>query len=270
MKLHFIAGLPRSGSTLLSALLYQNPRFWAGVSGPLAHLVGVQHKALSEGEFSQFFSDDGRAQILRGLFENYYSANDVDVSFDTNRAWTSRMPLLARLYPEARVICCVRKVGEVLDSFEAIFNRNPLRVPKVLQVGHGENVYSRTEALLDTTNGRVGLAWASFREAWHGPEAKRLIVIQYKHLVEYPATTLRGLYQELGEPYFEHDFEHVRLEQDVTAFDDYLGMPGLHSIRGAVALVERGPIIPPELLESSEHLNFWEDPEQNPNGVTIL
>jgi len=40
-KIHFISGLPRSGSTLLAALLRQNPRFQAGMSGPLAGLFGA-------------------------------------------------------------------------------------------------------------------------------------------------------------------------------------------------------------------------------------
>jgi sulfotransferase len=35
-RFHFISGRPRSGSTLLSAILSQNPRFNAGVSSPLA------------------------------------------------------------------------------------------------------------------------------------------------------------------------------------------------------------------------------------------
>ena len=33
-KMHFISGLPRSGSTLLSAILRQNPRFYAAMSSP--------------------------------------------------------------------------------------------------------------------------------------------------------------------------------------------------------------------------------------------
>jgi len=33
---HFISGLPRSGSTLLSAILRQNPRFYAGMTSPVA------------------------------------------------------------------------------------------------------------------------------------------------------------------------------------------------------------------------------------------
>ncbi len=35
---HFISGLPRSGSTLMGAVLKQNPRFHAGMSSPVASL----------------------------------------------------------------------------------------------------------------------------------------------------------------------------------------------------------------------------------------
>src|SRR3569832_2806671 len=37
-KYHFISGLPRSGSTLLAALLLQNPRFHAGMTSPVGTL----------------------------------------------------------------------------------------------------------------------------------------------------------------------------------------------------------------------------------------
>lgn len=39
MRLHFISGLPRSGSTLLAGLLRQNPNFAAAMTGP----VGKPH-----------------------------------------------------------------------------------------------------------------------------------------------------------------------------------------------------------------------------------
>ena len=37
-RYHFITGLPRAGSTLLSALLLQNPRFHAGMTSPVGGL----------------------------------------------------------------------------------------------------------------------------------------------------------------------------------------------------------------------------------------
>ncbi len=118
--LHFISGLPRSGSTLLSALLRQNPRFSAGVTSPLAGLCGQLQQKMANGEFSVFFDEPRRAAMLRGLFESYYgSVSGERVVFDTNRMWTGRIPLLAALYPQSRIICCVRDVSWILDVIAA-------------------------------------------------------------------------------------------------------------------------------------------------------
>ena len=40
-RIHFSSGLPRSGSTLLSALLRRNPRLHAGISGPVGGMFTV-------------------------------------------------------------------------------------------------------------------------------------------------------------------------------------------------------------------------------------
>jgi hypothetical protein len=46
-NIHFISGLPRSGSTLLSAILKQNPRFHAGMTGPVGSLVDAMLRSMS-------------------------------------------------------------------------------------------------------------------------------------------------------------------------------------------------------------------------------
>ena len=55
-----------------------------------------------------FFDAAQRAAVLRGVFDGYYHAiHAARTVFDTSRGWTTRLDLLARLFPEARVICCV-------------------------------------------------------------------------------------------------------------------------------------------------------------------
>jgi sulfotransferase len=39
--------------------------------------------------------------------------------FDTNRSWCARLPLLTSLFPEAKVICCVRDIPWIFDSIDA-------------------------------------------------------------------------------------------------------------------------------------------------------
>ena len=121
MKFPFISGLPRSGSTLSSALLRQNPRFHAGISSPVAGLMeGIISNVSAGTEMASMVNGEQRARILRGLFENYYATHQQEVIFDTNRCWTAQLPALMKLHPESKVICLVRNVSWIMDSMERL------------------------------------------------------------------------------------------------------------------------------------------------------
>lgn len=268
-RLHFISGLPRSGSTLLSALLRQNPRFSAAMTSPVATLIGALHPKMCGGEFGGFFDDDRREIILRGIFETYYSKIPNDkVIFDTNRSWTGRIALLGALYPETRVICCVRDIGWIIDSIESMLVKNPLHLSRIFNFQPGASIYSRTESLMNSDTGLVGLSWSNLREAWFGENAKRLILVPYNHLVKDPRRTMNRLYAELNEPLFTHDFDKV--VYDEPDYDSHIGMPGLHTVRRKVEFQERKPCIPPDFFVKYATTQFWEKPELNIRGVVVL
>lgn len=272
-SLHFISGLPRSGSTLLSALLRQNPRFHAAMTSPLAPLVGAVHPKTCGGEFGGFFDDARRAAILRGLFDAYYGEARQQLSrdpviFDTNRSWTGRAALLGELYPESRIICCVRDIGWIIDSIERMLAKNPLQLSRMFNFQPGASVYARVETLMHPEKGLIGLAWSTLREAWFGPQAGRLIFVNYDHLVREPARALQRLYRELGEPYFAHDFNHV--VYDEPDYDSHIGMPGLHTVRSKVEHRERKPCVPPDIFAKYAGSHFWTNQELNPRSVLTI
>ena len=110
---HVISGLPRSGSTLLAAILRQNPDIHAGMSSPVLSLVlALQRQMSQENEGAPFVTDAKREAVLRGAVAGFYAdLADNGTILDTNRGWCAKLPLIARLWPEARVIACVRDVG---------------------------------------------------------------------------------------------------------------------------------------------------------------
>lgn len=100
-KIHFISGLPRSGSTLLAGILLQNPRFLAGMTSPVGSMYRAMEESMSrKNEGSVFINDEQRQSILRGLFSSYYGgAGQREVIFDTNRFWCTKLPALSKLFP---------------------------------------------------------------------------------------------------------------------------------------------------------------------------
>jgi sulfotransferase len=269
-KFHFISGLPRAGTTLLAAILNQNPRFRAGMTSPLADIMGVViAEASSKNDFSFDVSDEQRVAVLRGLVENFYSVDgNAAAVFDTSRLWCSRMQLLNTLFPEVKVIACVRQLAWVLDSMERLVQRQPVSVSKVFRFDTNTTVYSRVEALTDP-RGMVGFAYQATKEAFYGRYAQdHLLMLTYESLVSDPAAAMRAVYDFLGEPWFEHDFE--RIEYQADEFDARVGMPGLHSVRPKVEAIERQPTLPRDIFGRFANEAFWADPKNNVNQVRIV
>jgi sulfotransferase len=266
--IHFISGLPRSGSTLLAALLRQNPRFEAGMSGPLAGLFGALLGEMSaRNEFSIFIDDAKRERILRGLFDSYYADSAAEVTFDTNRGWCGWMPAIARLFPDAKVIACVRELPWVVDSIERLVQRNVFSPSSMFNYSAGGTVYTRANAVV-APDGMVGGPYDALKQACYGAQRDRLLLVQYETLTTDPAKTMHAIYDFLKEPAFEHDFDHV--DYDVTEFDERAGTPGLHTVRAVVKAEPRETLLPPELFKRFRNDAFWRDPQRVPAGLQIV
>jgi len=256
---HFISGLPRSGSTLLSAILLQNPRFHAGMTSPVGTLSNAVLEQCGAGsEFGAVIDTPMRRRLVQALFDAYYAGHaDKDVVFDTNRMWCARLPVIRDLFPEAKVIACVRNVAWVMDSIERLFRAAPYENTKLFaDATERSTVYSRVETLAQR-NRLVGFAWSALKEAYFGEHAESLLLVDYDLLSQSPEQVMRLVYEFLGEPWYEHDFDN--LSYDAPEFDHALGVSGLHRVRSRVAREARRTVLPPDLFDQYAALSFWEN-----------
>ncbi len=266
--IHFISGLPRSGSTLLAALLRQNPALYANITSPVSSMAGAMLAEMSAGhEGSVLFDEAQRAAVLRGLFETYYHAiAPTQTVFDTSRSWTTRLDLLGRLFPDAKMICCVRPIPWIIDSVERLLRRNPFELSKIFGFEQGGTVYSRADGLMSPA-GMIGFALNGLKQAMHGDQSKRLLLLPYDTLVADPAAAMAAIYTFTGLAQFQHDFDTV--DFDASEFDARLGTPGLHHVRRQVRAIPRQTILPPDLWERFERTSIWRMPEFNTTDIPI-
>ena len=266
---HFISGLPRAGSTLLSAILSQNPRFHASMSGPLGGMFDTMLSELSDqNEFSVFISNDQRRRILNGLFNSYYGPEfGAEVIFDTSRVWCTRLEPLRQLFPRGKIIACVRHVSWVIDSIEQLVRRNVFRPSGIFNYKPGGTVYSRAEGLAKG-DGMVGFAHNAVKQAFYSDDPSNLMLLRFETLTNEPARAIAAVYDFIGEPAYSHDFNDVRFEAD--EFDRRMGTPGLHTVRPRIKPLARASVLPPDLFRRYENDAFWLDPDLNPHKVKVV
>jgi sulfotransferase len=193
-----------------------------------------------------------RRNIVKSLVEGYYQDVDKDVIFNTNRAWTLLTPQIDDIFPDARLIVCVRDINWVLDSFETAHRKHPLST-NTATGGFSGTVYSRIETLMDQT-GIVGFPYLGIKQAITSNEKHKLLLVEYDELCKRPESMIRAIYSFIGQPYFEHNFNNVQASWD--EYDAEIGIP-LHEVRSKVEFRSRPTILPPDVLGKHANMEVW-------------
>jgi sulfotransferase len=239
--IYLVAGLPRSGSTLLMNILGQNPRFYVTpTSGIVDTLVNVR----DDWDQNKVFCAMGRRQsevikrnVLDGILQSYFQHTDKSVCFDKNRLWPEYLEMAAAILggrEKVKVVITVRDLRDVLASFEKAFRRTsalsqiPLEREDYLKA---KTALGRMEYFLGN-NENVGRAYNTLRDAVTRGWQDCMHFVEYDQLTQNPKAVLEGIYGFLGEAEFAHDFENV---QQVTFEDDFVyGYKDLHTVRRQV------------------------------------
>lgn len=251
---HMITGLPRSGSTLLSSILQQNPRFHASITDPLATLVKGVIETSQDGPGMRAEVPESRVKnLVEHLFEGYYTDVDRPVIFNTNRAWSLLTPVIKKVFPQSRMLMCVRDIAWILDSFEQAHRRNPLSKNSVFG-GLSGTVYSRMDLLMEDS-GIVGFPLQGVKQAITSDEKHLVMIIDYELLCKNPQGIIHAVYNFIGEPVFEHDFNNVEARWD--EYDQEIGMKDLHTVRKKVEFKPRNMIIPPDIQHKYSNMEVW-------------
>lgn len=256
---YFISGLPRSGSTLLSAILKQNPEFYADISSPVQTLVKSSIDVITGSENNLNIQEDRRKTLLHHIFDGYYHHVDRPIVFDSNRGWTSSTSLLKELYPYTKIICCVRDIEWILDSFEKIVAKNCLYTNTFADDESIQSVETRCMDMMDVKkSGMVIKPWHWLQEGLAiNPEM--ILLVDYKDLCQNPKSTMYGVYNFIGKKYFDHDYDNVEYENE--PFDRSINKTGLHTVKKKVEWSERRSILPKCVIEKYAGMNFWKKDE---------
>lgn len=254
-KYHYISGLPRSGSTLLTGILRQNPRFYSDISDHLMEYILSILNGNKQISVSTLDSEERIRNTIEGVYSGFYKHIDKEIIFNCNRGWTKHLEYLYQINDNFRVICCVRDYKWILNSMEKIYKNRTLKEPVNTSI-YGDNtltVWHRTDFL--NNDSFVRFAYNALKEAYYGPYRKHLLLVEYDDLTKTPKETMQKIYDFIEEPYYEHDFNNV--EYSNKEYDLPLMTPNLHTVRRKVEYDAGTQVLPPDLWEKYSNWEFW-------------
>ena len=270
-----MAGLPRAGSTLLSTLLNQNPRFYSGPSSPVLGGMYSAHQNFIDNElYHGYPKPDSVNKIIGSIIENWYSDIDKPVVIDKNRAWCARVPFIeGYIKQEAKIIVPVRRLDEILASILTMIKRNPFkdgqpRINFVYEYLIKANIPINDENRCNHLLNPDGILWESLNATKLGVDGghgDKFHYVDYNDLVTDPQTELNKIYTFLGEELFEHSFDNLsnqHREDDLTTY----GLSDMHEVHSKLEKTSSDPskVLPDSIIElynsNKETLEFWKEP----------
>lgn len=210
--MHAIAGVPRSGSTLLCNVLNQNPAFYASSTSILPVMVMTLNQVWSQS--TELKGDLGRDQegtedrlerTARAMCDAWHLDRRGKTVFDKSRGWNNLVMPFQRLFPSGKMIICLRDLRDVFASIEKQHRKQPLLDVMVRPEQQG---LSQRAQLMFGPKGLVGSCLRGIKDIID----RRLDVywLRYEDFAAYPEQTLQRVYAYLGiEQLYPHDYEDV-------------------------------------------------------------
>lgn len=221
-----ISGLPRTGSTLLVALLSQNPRIYGEGASALCQLMwDVQQTCDNIDAVAANRRFDTKHDILSALPELYYKNVDQSIVIEKGRTWTHPNNFnmwTAHVNPDQKIVVMIRPLEDVFKSMAALRINNGWENSDnlyfdLLEVG-GEPICRAAEA--------IALAKVDFPE--------RILFVDYRDLVKDSIKVLDSIYAFYGWERFEHSLENITHNNPED--DEVHGLNGMHEIRDTISV----------------------------------
>jgi len=222
-QLHFMSGVPRSGSTVLAAILNQNPETHvsttSGVVFALDALANVWHSQDLLGE-----NDKERTKLagtMGAVLDTFYEDCEEPVIIDKGRGWPIPTILSAMtqvLGEKPKIIATVRSIPDCMASLVRVAKPDDL----------DEFIYSE---VLST---HLKAAYISLQTGYEfAPEC--FCIVEYEDLVAEPKAQLARIHKFLDLPDFEYDFTVIDGTSVQEDDEEIHGYEGMHDIAPVLA-----------------------------------
>jgi sulfotransferase len=240
-----LSGLPRTGSTLLSAILSQNPEIHAEGNSAVCQLMWDAQCSINGTANQQLIASDRLdtgIELIKNIPNIYYKDITALTVIDKCRSWTlpDNMAMLNKYFEhKPKVLVLERPLIEIVRSFVALRQANNYQ-------GNPE------EGLLDTWSEPIMRSYEGVKWAKANNNGEFLFV-QYDDLIHDTKGAVEKIYKFCELESFEHDFNNIINKHPEN--DEVYGMLGQHDIRPTINKRDLDVKLSKEIIAKCESLS---------------
>jgi sulfotransferase len=236
----YMSGLPRCGSTLLSAILSQNPAIHAEGNSAVCQLMWDMYISTTQNCGEQLKAND-RERTIHDLISSiphiYYKDISANIVVDKCRSW-SMLPniqiLQAFVGTDIKMIILERPMLEIAKSFAKLYKANEIYEDEKMNALLTPN----TEPIMRSFNG--------LKYAKHNNEKGQFLFISYEELVKNTVETLHKIYDFCGWEWFEHNLTNIVNKYPEN--DEVYNLKGMHDVRPVISMKENSVKLSEKLI----------------------
>lgn len=216
---HFLCSVPRSGITLLSSILNQSKQLQVTPNSILPHLLVNLQETKNTPYFKNFPYHKGINNVIKKLFDNYYS--DINTNVILDRApWGTPWNLntLKTIFKKRKFVILYRPPLECLASY--VRNQN-ISEDKLIDFCHNE---------MNKFEGHIGRSIWAIKNIVE--EKEEHIIINYIDLITDTKNQIKKIFKFLNLKQENLDLKNLKqFEFANMSYDDSMFNNTLHTIR---------------------------------------
>ena len=254
-QLFFLVALPRSGNTLFTSIINQNPEIVCTPNSITLEIMKDLFLLKQTDVFLNYQDHDSLDNVLDSVFDNYYKDWPQQYIIDRGPVMTpGNLMLMQKHYRRPfKCIVILRDLMDVLASYMKWYKNNPDAFPNRFNL----NTDDEKLGMIMNKDGAVAKDLEAIKNAFNYPDICHFV--KYDDLISKPEQEMRKIYQFIGLPYYNHQFQDLKqINVNGIGYDDKVVGKNMHTIRNVVRK-EINPYldqIPERIRQKYGHIRF--------------
>ena len=254
-QLFFLVAQPRSGNTLFTSIINQNPEIACTPNSITLEIMKDLFLLKETDVFQNYPDHKSLDNVLDVVYDNYYKDWPQPIIIDRGPVMTQgNFQLMQKHYKRPfKCIVLLRDLMDVLASYMQWYTENPDAFVNKYNLKNDEEKLS----MIMNNQGAVAKDLEAIKNSYNYKDICHYV--KYDDLVSQPEQEIRKVYEFMNLPYFKHSFQDLKqVEVNGMKYDDTILGKNMHNIRSIVENVPNPYIdkIPERIRQNYGHIRF--------------